>query len=157
VNEGRRAYHLYAVGYVRRDADGIFVEIDEPYRAGLNHLNEFSHVIVICWAEAFDEMEARKTTTVFPPHAPDKAVGVFSTRSPRRPNPILLTPCRILDVDVKSGRVRLQNLDAFDGTPVLDLKAYYPVSDRVKDAKIADWMTGWPEWIPDEGLGLQDH
>jgi len=48
----------------------------------------------------------------------------------------------------------VQNIDALDGTPVIDLKAYFPVSDRVKDARLPDWLVGWPEWFPEEGLGL---
>jgi tRNA (Thr-GGU) A37 N-methylase len=46
-------------------------------------------------------------------------------------------------------------MDAFDGTPVLDLKGYFPVCDRVKDVRIPEWTEGWGEWMPDEGLGLE--
>lgn len=46
--------------------------------------------------------------------------GVFSTRSPHRPNPIGLHPVRI--VSISGGRVRVSNLEALDGTPIVDLK-----------------------------------
>ena len=80
--------------------------------------------------------------------------GVFATRAEYRPNPIALTTAQILDVDHKKGIIEVQNLDAFDNTPVLDLKAYFPVCDRVKYATIPEWIVGWPEWFPDEGMGL---
>jgi tRNA-Thr(GGU) m(6)t(6)A37 methyltransferase TsaA len=46
--------------------------------------------------------------------------GVFSTRSPHRPNPIGMHPVEI--VSVRGGRVGVRNLEAIDGTPVVDLK-----------------------------------
>jgi tRNA (Thr-GGU) A37 N-methylase len=48
------------------------------------------------------------------------------------------------------------DIDAYDGTPVIDLKAYFPVCDRVKEARIPAWLVDWPEWMPEEGLGLYD-
>ena len=51
--------------------------------------------------------------------------GVFSTRSPHRPNPIGLHPVEI--VSMRGGRVRVRNLEALDGTPIVDLK---PVLSR---------------------------
>jgi hypothetical protein len=44
---------------------------------------------------------------------------------------------------------------AVDGTPVIDLKAHFPVSDWVKDVHTPAWLTGWSEWVPGEGLGLK--
>jgi len=52
--------------------------------------------------------------------------------------------------------VRLRNIDALDGSPVLDLKAYFPVVDRVQDAHIPGYLTGWPEWLPESGIGLEE-
>jgi tRNA-Thr(GGU) m(6)t(6)A37 methyltransferase TsaA len=46
--------------------------------------------------------------------------GVFNTRSPDRPNPIGLHPVRVLSI--KGARMRVRNLEALDGTPILDLK-----------------------------------
>jgi tRNA (Thr-GGU) A37 N-methylase len=56
-------------------------------------------------------------------------VGVFSTRSPDRPNPIGLHLVEVLSTD--QGRLRVRNLEALDGTPVIDLK---PVLPGVPDA-----------------------
>ncbi len=51
--------------------------------------------------------------------------------------------------------LRVADIDAFDGTQILDLKPYIPVCDRVRKANIPDWLAGWPEWLPEQGLGLE--
>jgi len=48
--------------------------------------------------------------------------------------------------------VLLGNIDAVDETPVVDLKPYYPVCDRVREVKTPAWADEWPEWMPDQGL-----
>ncbi|MGQ9585523.1 MAG: tRNA (N6-threonylcarbamoyladenosine(37)-N6)-methyltransferase TrmO [Anaerolineae bacterium] len=53
--------------------------------------------------------------------------GVFATRSPRRPNPIGVTVARVLAVE--GARLKVQGLDALDGTPVLDIKPHVPAFD----------------------------
>ena len=148
------AFFIRPIGTVRREEEGLFIDLFEPYRPGLRHLGEFSHVIVLWWAALNDTPEARSHLIANPPYEPRLPTGVFACRSPRRPNPLLLTTCRLVAVDVDRGRVQVQNIDALDGTPVIDLKAYFPVADRVKDARLPDWLTGWPEWFPEEGLGL---
>ncbi|NIP34428.1 MAG: tRNA (N6-threonylcarbamoyladenosine(37)-N6)-methyltransferase TrmO, partial [Thermoplasmata archaeon] len=57
-------------------------------------------------------------------------------------------------MDVECGVVRVNDVDALDGSPIIDLKAYFPVLDRVRDATIPDYLEGWPEWLPEEGIGL---
>ena len=151
-----KSYTLHPIGAVRRGEDGIAICIDEPYRPALQDLEHFSHVLVLAWADQHDTRKHRRQTIANPPHDPDRPTGIFATRSPVRPNPILLTPCRIISVDMQAGIVKVSNLDFYDGTPVLDLKAYYPVSDRVREAHIAPWLVDWPEWLPEEGLGLKN-
>ena len=51
------------------------------------------------------------------------------------------------NVDDKRGIVELEYIDAFDGTPVVDLKAYFPMADRVKEVRVPDWVSDWPEWV----------
>jgi tRNA (Thr-GGU) A37 N-methylase len=65
-----------------------------------------------------------------------------------------MTTCKILKVDEKNGIIQVADIDAFDGTPIVDLKAYYPVCDRVKDTRIPEWFSDWPEWMPETGIGL---
>jgi len=83
-------------------------------------------------------------------------LGVFSSRSPMRPNPLGLSTAKILGIQHSEGMIRIADIDAYEGTPVLDIKAYMPSIDRVKEVKVPDWMSDWPEWLPDEGLGLED-
>jgi tRNA (Thr-GGU) A37 N-methylase len=90
-----------------------------------------------------------------PPYAEEHLTGIFATRSPYRPNPIAMTTCRVLGVDEATGVVEVANVDTFDGTKIVDLKGYFPVCDRVKDARIPEWLADWPEWMPDDGQGLQ--
>jgi tRNA (Thr-GGU) A37 N-methylase len=59
-------------------------------------------------------------------------------------------------VDHAKGEVEIVNIDAYDGTPVLDLKAYFPVCDRVKEVRVPPWAADWPEWLPEEGMGLEE-
>jgi len=64
-----------------------------------------------------------------------------------RPNPIALTVCQILEMDEKQGIVKLAYIDALDGTPVLDLKACFPVCDRCCQLKSRSWQPGMVEKI----------
>jgi tRNA-Thr(GGU) m(6)t(6)A37 methyltransferase TsaA len=86
---------------------------------------------------------------VLPPRS-EKKRGVFSTRSPHRPNPIGMSVVRLLGV---GGLVlRVADLDILDGTPVLDLKPYVPYADAFPDAK-----TGWLDTPrdPDPGFSVE--
>lgn len=151
-----RIPELRAVGRVRRDGPRRWIEIDEAYRPALLALDGFSHVNVLWWANWVEGDEYRSYLQGNPPYAPEHATGVFASRSPLRPNPIGLTVCPIVRVDVEAGIVEVADIDALDDSPVLDLKAYFPVCDRVREARIPEWLVGWPEWMPDAGSGLMD-
>lgn len=147
-------FQVYPIGYVKHTESEIALEILEPFRSGLKQLDHFSHLIVLWWADRHDNQKSRGIMQTEPPYAQGKVTGVFACRSEYRPNPIALTTCKILAVDEECGFVKLANIDAIDGTPILDLKAYFPVCERVKEAHIPEWLSDWPEWMPDEGLGL---
>jgi tRNA (adenine37-N6)-methyltransferase len=146
---------LNPIGTVVRDGDTIQVRLEPAYHAGLKDLDTFSHVIVYWWAQNFDAPEYRQTVVVPLPYADDREAGVFACRAPLRPNLIMSTVCEIVRVD--GGTVTVGNIDAFDGTPVIDLKPYFPVVDRVKDAHISSDLVGWPEWLPADGIGLEEY
>lgn len=147
-----QTYQIYPIGYVRRAEEGNYLEILKPYQPALKQLEHFSHVIMLWWADKCDNEELRSMTQCRPPYAESILTGVFATRAEYRPNPIGLTICKVLGVDESKGIVDIVNVDTFDGTPILDLKAYLPVCDRVENVSIPEWFTGWPEWMPDEGL-----
>ena len=149
-------YRLRSIGTVRRLAGGgprswpARLEIDDPYRAGLFELDRFSHVLVLWWAHRRDTAEDRRTLRVRPRAAPDHVTGVFATRSPARPNPIAVSVCRLLAVDEAAGTVEVAGIDADDGSRVVDLKAYFPSADRVRDATVPAWFADQPAWVRDE-------
>lgn len=149
-------YHIFPIGTIQRREGSTFIEVLEKYRPALKELEQFSHVQILWWFSQFDDAESRETIQFdkVPYEAPP--LGVFACRSPLRPNPIGLTTARILCVDHENGKVQIGAIDAFDGTPVLDLKAYIPSMDRVKGFRVPAWAAEWPEWMPEEGIGLED-
>lgn len=74
---------------------------------------------------------------VLPPRGPAQRRGVFATRSPHRPNPLGMTPVRLLGVEGR--RLLLGACDLVDGTPVFDVKPYVPAYDSFPDSK-AGWI-----------------
>ena len=79
---------------------------------------------------------------VSPPWAEGKRVGVFSSRSPLRPNPIGLSVVRVKSI--VENRIYTSGLDVFDGTPLLDIKPYIKDLDSKTDANY-----GWVEEMDD--------
>ena len=149
-------FYIQPVGFIRRAKDRVRIEILQDHRPALKGLEGFSHVQVFWWFNRFDDEESRRTTQFdkMPFDAP--SLGVFACRAPMRPNPIGLTTAKIIQVDQGEGVVEVANIDAFDGTPVLDLKAYLPSQDRVKNFRVPGWASQWPEWLPEEGLALEE-
>jgi tRNA (adenine37-N6)-methyltransferase len=100
----------------KHDAEGA-IELLREFEPGLKDIEGFSHLFVL-WE--FDR--AGGFDLVSHPPTDEKPHGVFSTRSPRRPNPIGLTVVELLRCDGPTLRVR--GVDMLDGTPVLDIKPY---------------------------------
>lgn len=154
IIDKEQTFQLSPIGHVHRSENSIHLEILEPFRPALKQLDHFSHVIVFWWAHKHDNDRSRNIMQTKPPYAKEVLTGVFATRAEYRPNPIAMTICKMLKVDEKNGIIQVADIDAFDGTPIVDLKAYFPVCDRVKDAKIPEWLSDWPEWMPEKGMGL---
>jgi tRNA-Thr(GGU) m(6)t(6)A37 methyltransferase TsaA len=112
------------------------VRVDARWEVALEGVEEFSHIVVLFW---LDRVEGERALRVHPMGRPDAPlVGLFSTRTPRRPNPIGLTVVRLLE---RQGSVlRVEGLDALDGSPVLDLKPYLTRNDRAQGATMPDWV-----------------
>jgi len=95
------------------------IVIDPNYVEGLYKLTHFKHIWVIFGFHRLRETQMK----VHPMHDPSKPlVGVFASRSPTRPNKMGLTLVRL--VGVKKNVVLVKDLDAFDGSPVFDIKPY---------------------------------
>ena len=146
------AYQIHPIGYVWSAERGSYLEILEPFRPALRQLDRFSHVIVLWWADRHDNEESRSITQCRPPYTDDQLTGVFACRAEYRPNPIAITACKMAAVDEEAGIVWVEYIDAYEGTPIVDLKAYFPVSDRVREARVPEWVADWPEWVEDGHL-----
>jgi tRNA-Thr(GGU) m(6)t(6)A37 methyltransferase TsaA len=94
------------------------LELDEAYAEGLRGL-EAGDEIDVCWFADDADRDVLRVTR----RTDGEDVGVFATRAPVRPNPVMVTRCSVLDVDAEAGTVRLRGVDMLDGTPVIDLKA----------------------------------
>lgn len=98
-------------------APDAWLVFEPAVRDGLRDLRAGSEVIVVTWLDR----ASRDVLTVRPRGDPARPLtGVFSTRSPDRPNPVGLHRVRIAAVD--GTRVRVRNLEALDGTPIVDVK-----------------------------------
>lgn len=143
-------YTIAPIGYVRLSQGPPRLEIDPGFRPALGGLDGFSHLVVLFWCHLADDAGNRATRVVEKPYlkGPER-LGLFATRSPVRPNPIGLTPVRILSLDPESGVIAIPFIDAEDKTPILDLKPYTPALDRVREAETPDWCGHWPRWLED--------
>ena len=152
-------YQLRPIGQIiANDQQGRYlVQVDEPFRPGLTRLDQFSHVMVFWWADRMDHEEQRDILTTPLPYAPGLEAGVFACRAEYRPNPIAVTTAAILHVDQAEGQVLLPWIDAFDGSPLVDLKPYIPICDRIRDAKNAPWADDWPLWMEDAPAYFAEH
>jgi len=148
---GKRTFTLREAGTVERDERGFSVLMEPWARDGLTGLRGFSHVQVYWWAHFFDTEESRAVTKVAKPYrkGPEE-LGVFSTRSPIRPNPIAMTLVPVTWLDEAEGRLGVAYIDAEPGTPVVDIKPYYGM-ERVKEYGVPAWCAHWPAWYEDAG------
>lgn len=111
------------------------IHIQKKYSEALLGIEEHSHIVVLCWFHESD----RTIHRVHPMRNPDNPLtGVFATRSPVRPNPIAVTVCRL--VERRDNVLVVQGLDAFDGTPVVDLKSY-TTKYVVESPRFPEWLS----------------
>ena len=136
---------LRFIGVVEKaDEKGISrIRIFDAFREGLDGLDTYSHIIILYWFHLRDTEAERSVLTVVPrrhPEAPE--VGVFSSRSPSRPNPIGL--CVVELVKREEDILSVKGLDALDGSPIIDIKPYSPRADSVPSAVIPPWALHGP-------------
>ena len=128
-----------AVGDEVRDTTRISrIVIRSELAEALDGVDGFSHLFVMFWLNQISE-DQRKTLKVHPRGRRDlPLLGVFATRTMLRPNPIGLTLVEL--VKVEGNALTVRGLDAFDGTPVLDIKPF-DSWDTAKTAKVPEWWT----------------
>ena len=113
------------------------IEIDPRWTEALDGLDGFSHISVLCYLH---RMHGQKPVLKIRAqgHPAMPLVGLFATRTPLRPNPISLTTVRL--VERQGNMLHVQNLDMFDGTPVLDIKPYMTRGDCQPEAVNPEWL-----------------
>jgi len=133
-------FKLYPVGRVQKKGKSVTLRIFDRYADALKELDGFSHVWVLYWFDKNDTPRKRSILQVHPRgNRKNPLTGVFACRSPVRPNLIALSLCRILSV--KAGVVQIDKIDAFDETPILDLKPYIAgIDNPTKDVRLPGWL-----------------
>ena len=121
VPVGRVSSTLTDLGTAPRQPDEgapeAWLVIDEQYAAALDGISAGDELVVLTWLDRAD----RDILAVHPRGDETRPLtGVFATRSPARPNPIGLHEVRVAEVD--GTRIRVDRIEALDGTPILDLK-----------------------------------
>jgi len=146
----KRRFPVQAIGTIRRDdgadpdkfldpAASSIIHIESRWESGLTGIEEFSHLVVLFY---LDRAEPRGESGE--PMRPEgrqelPEVGFFATRTPRRPNPIGICCPRLIR---REGRdLHVTGLDAWDSTPVLDIKGYFLRDEQRPDATVPQWLT----------------
>lgn len=126
------SFLIQPIGYVRsilkarheaprqsfEGAPEAWLEINDEFIEGLGGVSEGQEAIVLTWLH-----QARRDILKVHPRGDTNSElsGIFSTRSPDRPNPIGLHRVKIQQIE-SGGRLRVQALEALDGTPIIDIK-----------------------------------
>jgi tRNA-Thr(GGU) m(6)t(6)A37 methyltransferase TsaA len=115
-----------------RGGNGV-IEVRQGLQDGLRDLAGFSHLWVLSWLH-----HTRGRRCLVMPPRDTRLRGVFATRAPQRPNPIGLSCVRLVRIEKR--RVYVADHDLLDGTPILDLKPYFPEFDAAAGARVPEWV-----------------
>ena len=121
------------------EGEGI-VEIFPEYVEGLRHLDGFSHIILL-----YHFHLSRGFSLQVTPFLDEAGHGVFSTRAPRRPNPIGISILPLLKIE--GNLLHVRGVDIVEGTPLLDIKPYVPEFDGRTGARIG-WLAEKVKKLP---------
>ncbi len=133
------SFEIAPIGYIRRADEAVWIEVQAQFRPAMAGLEDFSHIHVFFWFDQNDHAEGRSVLKVHPCRDPQKPLtGVFATHSPLRPNLIGMSLCRIVAID--ASRIDIDRIDAFDGTPVIDIKCFIPTSRDLANLRLPEWV-----------------
>jgi tRNA-Thr(GGU) m(6)t(6)A37 methyltransferase TsaA len=112
------------------------IVLDPRWTAALEGIEKFSHLFILFWLHGIHgeiQLHVHPENRRYLPE-----VGIFATRTPRRPNPIGL---QVVELVSRQGNVlTVRRLDALNGTPVLDVKPYLPRGDALPRARTPEWV-----------------
>jgi tRNA-Thr(GGU) m(6)t(6)A37 methyltransferase TsaA len=125
---------------VDEDWGGVVSEIhiEERYAPGLVGLNGFSHLLVVFYMHKSTFEEGAHLQRRPQGRQDMPLIGIFAQRAKHRPNPIGVTAVELLVV--RGNTITVRGLDAIDGTPVLDVKPYFPPYDCRVEARTPGWV-----------------
>lgn len=112
------------IGRARETGKDAYIDLKNGYAAGLEGLQVGQPIVLLYWMD-----QAHRNIVVQRPRHTDGPRGVFALRSPARPNPIAMCTVRITALDSESGRIGIDAIDVFDGTPLVDLKPWLETVD----------------------------
>jgi len=119
--------------------EGLAV-LDPEWEPGLAGLADFTHVWLVTWLHRSEPCpptpDGLRQRPYLRPEGPP--MGVFAMRGPRRPAPIGLSLVEV--VAVEGSGVRFRGVDVVDGTPLLDLKPFFPEADTPRGTVRSGWF-----------------
>lgn len=135
---------LRFIGIVESSTEFSRIQIFPEYGKMLSSLRDFSHLIILYWFHLRDNEEERSTIQVIPKrHLGAPQVSVFASRSPSRLNPIGI--CVVKLISIEDYIITVSGLDAFEGSPIVDIKPYIPRADSVPNATTPQWARTGPK------------
>ncbi len=121
---GNKTFIIFPIGKVKKENGKTVIIIFKKYQAGLLGLERNRFITVLYWFDKNDTPEKRSRLKVH--HRGNRnnpLVGVFASHAPFRPNLIAVSRCKI--ISIKENVIEVEDIDAFNNTPVIDLKGDY--------------------------------
>ncbi|MFV0394010.1 MAG: SAM-dependent methyltransferase [Coprobacillaceae bacterium] len=136
---------LKPIGKIKNKNGEFCIVLEKEYISGLTNIDDFKYLNILWWFDKSNDEKSRSNLIEESPYvnSPEE-LGVFATRSPERPNPIALTCSYVTYIDRENGIIGLAFIDAFDNSPVLDIKPYSPAFDRIEKPILPSWCQEWP-------------
>ena len=140
-----KTIQLKPIGFVKNKVKnprfGNFTEkiseiiLDKKFNKSLKGIDDYSHLIIVYWMDKVKDYVVQHR----PQGNPEvPIVGIFACRCPQRPNPIAITTVKL--IGHQGNKIKVRGLDTLDGTPIIDIKPYWPQYDKVVNEKIPGWV-----------------
>lgn len=117
-----------------------WIELDNAYSDGLKDLDGFERIWLLFWCDRVTGCKLQ-----IKPYMDTEIRGIFSTRSPSRPNSIGISCVKL--ISIQGNRLNIEDVDMLDGTPLLDIKPYVKKFDHFEVARC-----GWTDNPPNEHI-----
>ena len=108
------------------------IVLNKEYEQGLKDLDGFSHIILL-----YHFHQSKGYNLIVKPFMDDHKRGLFSTRAPKRPNPIGLSIVQL--IKIQGNLLTIKGIDVLNGTPLIDIKPYVPKFDA-KEVTAVGWL-----------------